>query len=445
MTGTVSRRAAGDWEYRFDLGPDPLTGKRRRRTKSGFATKREASKALRDALRAHEQGRSVRNSRKSLTEFLREWHTSVEPSLRPSTWVNYPDYFEAYVVPHIGDTALQDLTPVRLNLLYAHLLKSGRVRGAGGLSAKTVQNVHRMMHRALRDAVKWDLVPRNVAEDALAPKSRRPKVTIWTPEQLGAFVAHVRGDRFFALWLLVVTTGLRRGELAGLRWSDVDLVHETLSPTTPRVVVAGHAHESEPKTTSGERRLALDPDTADALRDYLNLWAQERDALGQSTQLLFVWPSGSTSIPTPSPHSSTDTATPRASPGSGCTTYGTHTRPRHSWRALHRGSSVNASGTRAWRSRSRSTRRSSRAWTDRWPSRLPPSSWAPSRARTAMVAFWVAWRPRPSANKTGLGRSPRPAVVAGAGFEPATSGIAQGDSECYLPLRETAESLVLTR
>ena len=80
--------------------------------------------------------------------------------------------------------------------------------------------------------------------------------------------------------------------MAGLLWSDVDLVHETLSPTTPRVVVAGHAHESEPKTASGERRLALDPDTADALRDYLNLWAQERHALGQSTQLLFVWPSG---------------------------------------------------------------------------------------------------------------------------------------------------------
>lgn len=96
---------------------------------------------------------------------------------------------EAYVVPHIGDTALQDLTPIPLNLLYAHMLKGGRVRGPGGLSAKTVQNVQnvrRMMHRALRDAVKWDLVPRNVAEDALSPKSRRPKATIWTPEQFGS-------------------------------------------------------------------------------------------------------------------------------------------------------------------------------------------------------------------------------------------------------------------
>ena len=127
------------------------------------------------------------------------------------------------------------------------------------------------MHRALRDAVQWDLVPRNVAEDALSPKSRRPKASSGPRSSSGAFVAQVRGDRFFALRLLVATTGLRRGELAGLLWSDVDLVHETLSPTTPRVVVAGHVHESEPKTASGERRLALDPDTADALRDYLNL------------------------------------------------------------------------------------------------------------------------------------------------------------------------------
>ncbi len=182
---------------------------------------------------------------------------------------------------------------MRLNLLYGHLLKEGRVRGGGGLAPKTVQNVHRMLHRALRDAVKWDYLPRNVAEDAAPPHVRRMKPNIWTPEQLAEFVAQVDGDRFFALWLLVCTTGLRRGELAGLTRHDIDLEHGTVSPTVTRVVVGGYAAESDPKTAHGERVVALDPRTRDALQDYIVTWDQERHLFGQSSAgLLFVWQDG---------------------------------------------------------------------------------------------------------------------------------------------------------
>lgn len=292
MNGSVRRRESGDWEYRFDAGSDPLTGRRRRLGKSGFKTKKEASQALRAALTAHEGGRSVSRTRRTVEDFLNEWHAAVRPSLRPSTWVNYRDYLDAYVIPIIGQTRLQDLTPVRLNLLYAHLLEKGRVRTSGGLAPKTVQNVHRMLHRALRDAVKWDQLPRNVAEDASPPRVRRPKPTVWTPEQLGRFVTHVEGDRFYALWLLVVTTGFRRGELAGLRRDDIDLEHGRVTPSAPRVVVSGKAEESETKTHSGERTLALDPTTWDALREYVIAWDKERYLLGQDTKLLFVWPNG---------------------------------------------------------------------------------------------------------------------------------------------------------
>ena len=181
--------------------------------------------------------------------------------------MNYRDYLDAYVIPVIGQTALQDLTALRLNLLYAHLLEKGRVKSKGGLAPKTVQNVHRMLHWALRDAVKWDLLPRNYAEDAEPPRAPRPRITVWTPEQLGAFIRHVRGHRFFALWLLVATAGLRRRELAGLTRSEIDLKARRVHPSTPRVVVAGRATESEAKTRSGVRSLALDPDTNQALED----------------------------------------------------------------------------------------------------------------------------------------------------------------------------------
>jgi integrase len=292
MNGNVYRRSGGEWAYRFDIGPDPLTGRRARRGKSGFRTKKEASQALRAAMNAHERGRSVKPTRTTVADFLNEWHAAGQSGLRASTWVNYRNYLDAYVIPVIGETRLQDLTPIRLNRLYSHLLQSGRVKTPGGLAPKTVQNVHRMLHRALRDAVKWDLIPRNYAEDAQPPRVRKSKPTVWTTEQLRTFANHVKGDRFYALWLLVVTTGLRRGELAGLLATDVDLDHGSVSPTVPRVVVAGLAEESETKTESGERLLALDPTTWAALQDYLEDWKLERCLLGQTTQLLFVWPNG---------------------------------------------------------------------------------------------------------------------------------------------------------
>jgi integrase len=222
----------------------------------------------------------------------REWHAAIRPGVRATTWVNYRDYLKAYVLPTIGGTRLDELTPVRLNLLYSHLLTAGRVRGGGGLAPKTVQNVHRMLHRALRDAVKWDYLPRNAAEDAEPPRARRTKPKVWTPAQLRTFIAHVQGDRFYALWLLVATTGLRRGELAGLTAPDVDLDVSRISPTATRVVVGGRAADSDPKTPSGERVLALDPLTRDALKEYLASWQRERALLGQTSQLLFVWPDG---------------------------------------------------------------------------------------------------------------------------------------------------------
>jgi integrase len=93
------------------------------------------------------------------------------------------------------------------------------------LAPKTIINIHRMLHRALRDAVRWDMTPRNAAQGAQPPRSRRPKVTVWEPEQMRRFVDQVRDDRFFAMWLLAATTGMRRGELAGLLVSDLDLRH----------------------------------------------------------------------------------------------------------------------------------------------------------------------------------------------------------------------------
>jgi integrase len=201
---------------------------------------------------------------------------------------------ETHIVPALGHLPLQRLTPAQLTAFHRFLLDHGR-RGGGGLAAKTVRNIHGELHAALRDAVRWGHVARNVAASADLPKGMAPEMHVWSPEQLRAFLDHAREDRLYAAWLLYATTGMRRGEVAGLRWPDVDLDAGRVSPRRPRVVVNYEVHVSEPKTAKGRRSLALDPATVAALRQHRARQAEERLAVGprwHDSGLVFTWPDG---------------------------------------------------------------------------------------------------------------------------------------------------------
>ena len=299
MRGAVYKRGS-TWTWHFDLDPDPLTGRRRQRTKGGYKTKKAAEQALAEAIGQWRAGRLPQRSTHTLSHFLQEeWLPAVKPRLRPSTWANYRTYTAAYVVPILGEVKLQALTPVQLNHLYAFLLARGRRKtigsGEAGLAPKTVRNVHVMLHSALHDAMRWGYLVRNVAEAADPPAARTPEQKVWSPQELGAFLAYVRDDRLYALWLLVATTGMRRGELAGLRWVDIDFDHATVSPTIPRVVVDHEVHDSAPKTERARRRLALDPVTLAALQAQRQRQAEDRQAVGARYRdhgYVFTWPDG---------------------------------------------------------------------------------------------------------------------------------------------------------
>jgi integrase len=187
------------------------------------------------------------------------------------------------------------LTSVRLNTFYAHLLTRGRTKRAGGLSTKTVRNVHVMLHKALSDAVAWRYVSENVAEHAKPPRVSRRRATVWTPDQVRRFLAHAREDRFYALYLLAATTGMRRAELCGLRWPDVDFGNSALSIAATRVVVRGRAEDSDGKTVNSQRLLALDPLTLDGLREQRERQEEERACFGRDyivSDLVFTWEDG---------------------------------------------------------------------------------------------------------------------------------------------------------
>ncbi len=295
MRGSIRRRGS---TYTWYISvSDPMTGERRQRSKGGFRTKRECQEALNEALAALRAGTFVEPSQRTLGVFLvDEWLPAIRPpKMRPSTWLSYQKNVERHIVPVLGHLPLQRLTPAQLAAFYRSLLEHGRRDGHGGLAPKTIRNIHGALHAALKDAVRWGYLARNVAAAADLPKGMAPEMHVWSPEQLRAFLDHVRNDRLYGAWLLLATTGMRRGEVAGLRWVDVDLDAGRVSPRRPRVVVNYEVVVSEPKTAKGRRSLALDPATLAALREHRVRQLEDRLAVGprwQDSGLVFTWPDG---------------------------------------------------------------------------------------------------------------------------------------------------------
>jgi integrase len=298
MRGHVRKRGS-TWTWYLDIDPDPLTARRRQQTKGGYKTKKACEDGLNEAIAKQRVGMLVKPSRRTMATFLvDEWLPTVRRRARLSTWANYRTNVNVHVVPVLGDVELQRLSPDQLNAFYGQLLEHGR-RDGKGLAWKTVKNIHAMLHKALKDAMRWGYLTRNVADAVDPPQGLAPEMQVWTPEQLRRFLREVHGDELYAAWMLFATTGMRRGEVAGLRDLDLDLDAAYAAPRRPRVVVDYAVHLSEPKTYAGRRLLALDPATVAALREHLARRDTRRAELralgveGQATGLLFTFPDGS--------------------------------------------------------------------------------------------------------------------------------------------------------
>jgi integrase len=234
--------------------------------------------------------------KKTLAVFLREWLKLAEMRLRYSTWSGYRTNIEHHILPTLGDIPVADLKPEHLNALYAELLSNGRVDGTGGLAPRTVQYVRTILRKALKDAMRLGLVDRNVTLLTDSPRSRRPEMRTWAADQVRQFLAHVRNDRYFMAWYLAATTGLRRGELLGLKWRDVDLEGGRLQIRQTLVATGNRIYWSEPKTKGSRRMVAIPEDAVLLLRGHAARQKEEKqrwsgENLG--SDVVFTQPDGS--------------------------------------------------------------------------------------------------------------------------------------------------------
>ncbi len=262
------------WSYRVDLGPDPATGKRRQLAKQGFRTRKEAEAALGALLNSISRGSVVDRSTTTTEEFLRDWLASQQHRLRATTLYSYEKAIQR-VTRRLGKVPLQALTPLQIEKFYAELLRDGARLGKP-LSAKTVRNSHVVLRKALADAERLGLVYRNAAASARPPTAARKEFATWSSDDLRDFFAGIRDDRIFPALLVLATTGMRRGEVLGLRWSDVDLDAGQLAIVQTLTTINGVPTFGATKSSGSRRVVYIDPQTVSVLREHRKRQREER-------------------------------------------------------------------------------------------------------------------------------------------------------------------------
>lgn len=277
MSSIKRNQKSGKWSFVLD-GPT-VNGKRNQIRRSGFRTRKEAEVAEAALRTDMSRGLVVQPTKGTLADFLENrWLPARRPDLRPSTILGYEKAIRR-IVPVIGYCKLSALDAATLETFYAHLSERGGLDGRP-LSAKTVQNAAGVLSVALSDAVRWKLLRYNVASDAHVPRREHREMTAWTEEETVRFLDAIGEDRLHPMWRLVLATGMRRGELAGLKWKHVDLAAGTLTVETTRVV-AESVMTGEPKTRAGRRVISLDSDTVTVIGKWKRRLATERLAAGE--------------------------------------------------------------------------------------------------------------------------------------------------------------------
>jgi integrase len=272
MKGHIRERSPGRWAIVIDVR-DPQTGKRKRRWHSFEGTKREAQVECARLLTEIKNGTSVDRSRMTVAAFLERWIEHMEGQVSPRSHERYAELCRKNLAPLLGGLMLTKLQPANISQAYAKALVSGRRDGSGGLSARTVTHMHRVLREALQQAVLWQLLARNPADAAKPPKVERQQLSVLDTDATAGLLEEARETPLFIPILLGVRCGLRRGEVVALRWRNVDLERGQVSVVASAEQTDRGVREKEPKNGRG-RTIVLSATEVGELRSHRARQAQ---------------------------------------------------------------------------------------------------------------------------------------------------------------------------
>ena len=281
--GSIRKRKDGRWEGRYTAGHDPNTGKAIYKNVLG-KTQTEVKEKLKKAIEESKGLDIVKAGEYTVGQWLDFWlENYAKLKVRPSSYQTYKGFLNNHIKPNIGNIPLPKLTTMELQQFYKKLLESGRVdrieakNKPKGLSVKTVRNLHQMVSSALNLAVAQKLIPVNPASACALPKVERKEMKTIPVEQLNAFLAEAKASGVFELYYIDLVTGLRRGELLGLKWDDIDLKNGVLHVRRQVMRQEGKMVEAPLKTKNSYRSIAIPADAVEVLK-------MQRDKIGNGSE-----------------------------------------------------------------------------------------------------------------------------------------------------------------
>ena len=271
--GSIRKRKDGRWEGRYVVGHDPITGKMISRNVLG-KTQAEVKEKLRTAIENSKRLDYTQTGKYTVGQWMDEWFEAyAKVKVRPSSHQTYKGYIENHIKPNIGDIPIEKLTSLQLQKFYRLLLTEGRVprieseKQPRGLSAKTVRNINQVISSAMDMAVRHKLILTNPTEGCELPKVEHREMKTLPAERLGAFLREAKESGVYELYYMDLATGLRRGELLGLKWEDVDLQNGIIHVRRQVARVDGEVKELPLKTKNSYRNISISRDAVAMLTE----------------------------------------------------------------------------------------------------------------------------------------------------------------------------------
>src|SRR5215813_6092931 len=278
MRGHIRERSPGHWAIVIDVR-DPQTGERRRRWHSFTGTKRQAQVECARLVSELQNGTRIDPSKMTVAAFLERWIEHMQGQVSPRSHERYAELCRKNIVPLLGGLTLTKLQPAHISAAYAKALTSGRRNGKGGLSARTVTHMHRVLREALQQGVRWQMLARNPADAVRPPKVERQQMSVLDTDATAELIEAARETPLFMPIMLGVRCGLRRGEVVALRWRNVDLERSQISVVASAEQTDRGVREKEPKNGKG-RTIVLSGTEVEELRSHRVRQAQGLLALG---------------------------------------------------------------------------------------------------------------------------------------------------------------------
>lgn len=264
--GNIRKRKDGRWEGRYTAGYDPDTGKRIIKNVLG-KTQAEVKEKLRKAIEDSQKLDYAKVGKYTVGQWMDEWFEAyAKVKVRPSSHQTYKGYINNHIKPYIGNIPIEKLTSLQLQKLYKNLLTEGRVprieseKQPKGLSAKTVRNINQVISSAMSMAVKHKLILSNPTEGCELPNIEHKEMKTISAAQLGAFLREAKESGVYEMYYLDLATGLRRGELLGLKWEDIDLENGIIHVRRQVARVNGEVKEMPLKTKNSYRSISISKD-----------------------------------------------------------------------------------------------------------------------------------------------------------------------------------------